>query len=207
MVLPSPDLTICLPSRLAFLAMLGSFLTRWTIRLALACLVIYFAAQMCNSAGKSETPRTSKKFAWLHIIWAVGCLLFLAHVACAFQFTHGWSHTHAWEHTAKETERMMGFAFGNGIYVSYAFLLLWVADVACSWLAISRPTWLLTAAYLFMFFIAFNGAIVFEDGPTRPVGMVVCATVLLPIAAWFVCKQVAGRPQAKSALPAAEVEA
>ncbi|WP_254510004.1 hypothetical protein [Anatilimnocola floriformis] len=185
----------------------GSLLTQWTIRLALACLVVYFAALLCNSApraGKIETLASRKKFAWLRWIWTAGCLLFIAHVACAFQFTHHWSHTHAWEHTAAETKRMMGFAFGNGIYVSYCFLLLWVADVALQWLNVARPAWLLTAAYLFMFFIAFNGAIIFEDGPTRPVGIVVCAVVLLPIAAWFVWKQVASH---KPALPATEVEA
>ena len=194
--------------------MLGSLLTQWTIRLALACLVIYFAGQMLNAAygvGKNETHQPRRKFAALRWIWTVGCLLFLAHVACAFHFTHHWSHTHAWEHTAAETQRMIGFAFGNGLYVSYCFLVLWVADVICSWLSFSRPVWLLAAVYLFMFFIAFNGAIVFEEGPTRAVGIVVCAVLLLPIAGWFVWMQLAGpgraKLRAKSALPAAEVEA
>jgi hypothetical protein len=171
-------------------AMLGSLLTKWTIRLALACLVAYFAGQMLAGGSSRETPAAGKKFTWPWIsrwIWTVGCGLFVAHVVCAFQFTHHWSHAHAWEHTDQETQRLMGFSFGDGIYFSYFFLLLWVADVACLWLAVSRPIWLMAAAYLFMFFIAFNGAIVFEDGPTRPVGIVVML-LLLPVIAVFVAR-------------------
>ncbi len=165
----------------------GSLLTQWTIRLALACLVAYFAGQMLTSGSTSQTQVAGRKFAWPLIsrwIWTLGCVLFIAHVVCAFQFTHHWSHEHAWEHTAKETQRLMGFSFGDGIYFSYFFLALWVADVACLWLAVSRPVWLIASAYLFMSFIAFNGAIVFEDGPTRPVGIVI-SLLLLPVVALF----------------------
>lgn len=189
--------------------MLGSLLTQWTIRLALACLVAYFAGQLLHAGGSSQTPAEGRRFGWRAIsrwIWTLGCVLFIAHVVCAFQFTHHWSHSHAWEHTAKETQRMMGFSFGDGIYFSYFFLLLWVADVACLWLVFSRPRWLIAAAYWFMFFIAFNGAIVFEDGPTRPVGLVVML-LLMPVVAIFVARN-AGRLFGRSdRVATAEVEA
>ncbi|QDU25184.1 hypothetical protein ETAA8_02470 [Anatilimnocola aggregata] len=179
--------------------MLGSLLTQWTIRLALACFAAYLAGNLlglarCASIDQTAEPRAkftanrNRAFRWLRWIWTAGCLLFIAHVVCAFQFTHHWSHTHAWEHTAAETKRMLGVAFGDGIYFSYIFLLLWVADVACLWLAIRRPGWVVAAVYLFLFFIAFNGAIVFESGPTRPVGIVV-VTAMLPLLVLFVWKQ------------------
>jgi hypothetical protein len=160
--------------------MIGTLLTKWTIRLALACLAVYFGGRLLGigSAGAAHsTPDNRRKFAALRWIWTIGCVLFLAHVACAFQFTHHWSHAHAWEHTARETERLMGFSFGDGIYFSYFFLLLWVADVVALWVCDSRPKWLILPTYLFIFFIALNGAIVFEDGPTRPVGVVVVAAL------------------------------
>jgi len=194
----------------------GSLLTQWTIRLALACLVACFAGQMLAWGSNSQTRASGRKFAWLCIsrsglrwTWTAGCLLFIAHVACAFHFTHHWSHMHAWEHTAAETERLLGFSFGDGIYFSYFFLLLWVADVVCLWLNVGRPVWLLAVVYLFMFFIAFNGAIVFEDGPTRPVGIVVVVALLLPVTAWFVSKQLALRrgKAAGNNVPRAEAQA
>jgi hypothetical protein len=163
--------------------MLGSLLTKWTIRLALACLAAYFAGRLLGYGTRAG----DRKFTTLRWIWTAGCVLFLAHVACAFQFTHGWSHTHAWDHTAAETKRLMGFAFGDGIYFSYFFLILWVVDVVCLWVVVARPWWLILPTYLFIFFIALNGAIVFEDGPTRPVGMVVIAA-LLPLAMMFVVR-------------------
>lgn len=175
--------------------MLGSLLTKWTIRLALACLVAYFAGQLIGRSGTSslpgETPAGGRKFTLLRWIWTMGCVLFVTHVACAFQFTHHWSHAHAWQHTANETQRLMGFSFGDGIYFSYLFMLLWIADVACLWLRVTRPAWVILPVYVFLFFIAFNGAIVFEDGPTRPVGAVV-VLALLPLMVWSIARN-AGR--------------
>ncbi len=170
--------------------MIGTLLTRWTIRLALACLAVYFGGRLCGIGGDAparSTPKDRWKFAALRWIWTAGCVLFVAHVACAFQFTHHWSHAHAWEHTARETQRLMGFSYGDGIYFSYFFLLLWVADVVALWVCDFRPMWLILPVYLFIFFIALNGAIVFEDGPTRPVGVVVVAALAV-LAVVFVAR-------------------
>ncbi|WP_425617765.1 hypothetical protein NA78x_001453 [Anatilimnocola sp. NA78] len=178
--------------------MLGSLLTRWTIRLALACLAAYLAGRMLGAGSLASTQQTAKparKFTsnaiadyWLRWIWTAGCVSFIAHVVCAFQFTHHWSHADAWRHTAEETKRMMGVAFGDGIYFSYLFLVLWVVDVICLWSAVQRPGWIIAPVYLFLFFIAFNGAIVFEMGPTRPVGIVV-VTAMVPLFVLFAWKQ------------------
>ena len=82
-------------------------------------------------------------------------------------------------------------AFGNGIYFSYLFLVMWVLDVvwlwaidspqpraagsatsmpACQAAAVPTPRWRL-AVHAFLLFIAINGAIIFESGVTRWAGI------------------------------------
>ena len=146
----------------------GQLLTQWTIRLALALYVAWLAGWLC-----ARGPRWAVASRW---VWTAGCALFLVHVACAFHFYHGWSHAAAWEDTARQTQELLGVALGDGIYFSYVFLVLWVADVVWTW-SVADPLktpWPRVLVHLFLFFIALNGAIVFEAGPTRPVGVVAC---------------------------------
>ncbi len=183
--------------------MLGVLLTKWTIRLALACYVAYLAGWLLasnkNSAHGNCWPRIAQA------IWTHGCALFIVHVACAFHFYHHWSHVAAWQSTAQETKELLGVTFGDGIYFSYLFLVLWVLDVAWLWLrphtikaangtptesatvdatsvpqprirTIQTPRWRVLV-HIFLVFIAFNGAIVFEYGPTRWAGIAACLTL------------------------------
>jgi Mn2+/Fe2+ NRAMP family transporter len=166
----------------------GELLTAWTIRLALACYVIYLAGWLVarpTGSRASTWPTTAR---W---IWTIGCVLFVVHVACAFHFYHGWSHAAAFEKTASETAQLLGFRFGEGIYFSYLFLALWVLDVVWQW-AVQRssrpafqsslaPWWY--ALHTYLFFIAFNGAIVFESGPVRWAGLAACL-LLAAAAVW-----------------------
>src|SRR5687768_9749306 len=135
--------------------MLGILLTKWTIRLALACYVGYLTGLLVN-----RSPGWSKGGRWLS---TAGCGLFIVHVACAMAFYHDWSHEQAFATTARETRELLGFEFGAGIYFSYLFLLVWVGDVVWSWLAphsfSARPRWLSLGIHLYLLFIAFNGAI------------------------------------------------
>lgn len=89
----------------------------------------------------------------------------------AFHFTHRWNHQDAIQTTAKQTQELLGWAFGEGLYFSYMFLFLWVADVFSWWRKPdhyeSRPAWLSFAVHGYLFFIAFNGAVIFESGVTR----------------------------------------
>jgi hypothetical protein len=150
--------------------MLGVLLTRWTIRLALVCYAAYLAGWLIT-----DQPRWSKISRWL---WTAGCALFLVHVTCAFHFVHRWSHAAAWESTARETQELLGVSFGDGIYFSYLFGAVWLVDVAWLWLATARHSartpWTRGLVHAYLFFIAFNGAIVFEGGPVRWAGIVVC---------------------------------
>lgn len=158
--------------------MLGIELTHWTIRLALLCLAARIGGGLRWGNADWWFPRS-------RAIWTVGFVFFVAHVACAFHFYHEWSHAKAFQSTAEQTERQMGVRFGEGIYVSYAFTLLWLIDVTWQWIdgegyqRLGR-IWAIPLL-LFMSFIAFNGAAVFEDGVTRWVGIPV--SVLLFIAA------------------------
>jgi hypothetical protein len=157
--------------------MFGHELTIWTIRLALVCYVVYAAGSIATFSCRCATWSAIGRW-----IWTVGCGLFVLHVVAAFAFYHHWSHAAAWETTAAETDAMLGVRFGDGIYFSYVFLVLWVADVAFMWwmamrpmVATKRPTrWLRGIVHAYLFFIAFNGAIVFESGPSRWGGIVGC---------------------------------
>jgi hypothetical protein len=153
--------------------MLGELLTIWTIRLA---LTLYVARLTMLLSARGERWRPVSR--WL---WTAGCGLFVVHVICAFHFYHGWTHAAAWQDTAEQTKALLGVEFGDGIYFSYLFLVLWVLDVAWMWLARpgQRTPWLRILVHLFLLFIAFNGAIVFEDGPTRWFGLAVCAVLMV----------------------------
>ena len=152
-------------------------LTHWTIRLALVCYVAVLAGQL---AVRREHPGWQKAARWL---WTAGWAFFIAHVVCAFQFYHHWSHARVLEDTARQTKEMMGWAFGEGIYVSYLFTLLWTADVLWWWVSpagyLGRPRGLNIAVHAFMLFIAFNGAMVFEGGVTRWFGAAACVGLAL----------------------------
>jgi hypothetical protein len=154
--------------------MLGPELTHWTIRLALLCLV----ARLGVALRWGNDPRW---FPVSRTIWTIGFVLFAAHVACAFHFYHDWSHTRAFDSTAEQTGEMLGIRFGEGIYFSYLFMLLWLADVTWQWAApISyqqRPTWLAIGLLAYMAFIAFNGAVIFEGGVTRYAGIPITAVL------------------------------
>ena len=150
----------------------GNPVTLMTVRVTLMCYAIVLTLLLagCRGARWRRVLRT---------IWTIGCLAFVAHVAAAFHYTHHWSHADAIRSTAQQTKALMGWAFGEGLYFSYIFLLLWIADAAFWWLRPdryeSRPNWMNYAIHGYLFFIAFNGAIVFESGVTRPAGIVAVA--------------------------------
>ena len=70
----------------------------------------------------------------------------------------------------------MGRCAGEGLYFNYLFLLVWIADVLFWWLRPeryeTRPAWLEYGIHGYLFFIAFNGAVIFESGVTRIGGIV-----------------------------------
>ena len=149
-------------------------LVRWSVRIAMLLYVVALAGGIQATRKGGESPGTPR---WQRIPWTLGCLVFLVHVALAFHFQHHWSHQLAMEHTAREAKRVVGWAFGEGIYFSYAFTLLWSLDVAWMWLHPAsrerRARWIPVALHVFLLTIAVNGAIIFATGPTRWVGLLV----------------------------------
>jgi hypothetical protein len=118
------------------------------------------------------------------LTWSLGCLAFLVHVATAFDRVHGWSNSAA----ARHVEDVSGF--GSGLYVSYLFTALWVADAAWWWIDKkgydARAVWPDRAIHAFMAFIVFNGTVVYESGFIRWAGLLLFAVlaVLLATRLW-----------------------
>ena len=161
----------------------GELLTRWTVRVALALYVAALALRMMGGSGRVA-----------RLAWSTGCMFFVVHVACAFQFYHHWSHDAAFAETARQTLEVTGLNWGSGIFANYAFTVLWLADAACWWADarsyLTRSRWIEWAVQGFMAFIAFNATVVFGAGAIRWFGLAGCA--LLAAFFWL------GRDRAKS---------
>ncbi len=149
---------------------LGDFLTRWTVR----------GAMLFYVAGLASTG-------WRRLAWTVAFLLYLLHVAAAFEYFHHWSHEEAFAFAAQQTEAVVGWHWGGGLFVNYAFTAVWVGDVTWSWIGpeshATRPRWITWAVQGFLGFIAFNATVVFASGFSRWFGIAAC--VLLTVRWYF----------------------
>ncbi|MDA1050287.1 MAG: hypothetical protein O3C40_07380 [Planctomycetota bacterium] len=108
---------------------LAELLTRWSVRLAIACYLGRVAIDI-GLPGGSKGRSLCKTSRW---IWTIGCAMFLTHVVCAFEFVHDWSHERALVHTAAQTEALIGIRWGGGLFLNYAFTALWLADTFAWW--------------------------------------------------------------------------
>lgn len=172
---------------------MGHAITHWTVRIALIAMTLGALILVSKRPSKGR----NRLFRW---VWTIGCVAFICHVIAAFHFYHHWSHTEAFQVTAERTYQMLGFSFGHGIYFSYVFTVLWFADVLLLWvneLAYWGAFRSRGIALGYLGFIAFNGAVVFEAGITRPLGIV---AVFLLLTVFFLSKRrsaekVAGRSE------------
>ncbi len=143
-------------------------LTIWT------ALLLYAVAEY----GRTRRPPA----AWARPLWQLGAAAYLAHVAAAFATHHGWSHAAAYAYTAARTEALLGLPWGGGLWVNYAFTVLWVGE-ALWWQvrpaghARRAPAWTPAVRGAFLFMIV-NGAVVFVDGSGRWLGMAIVAALL-----------------------------
>lgn len=172
----------------------GESLMRWSVRIAVACVYFRFLVRLRSGAAGSGAPRGIEL--WL---WAIGLLLYLCHVALAFQFVHHWSHNEAWQHTAAETAELTGVFRGDGIWANYAFSLIWVLDAGRLALAYFRrrstSRRLDRISFVLFLFMVFNATVVF--GPALYRWLAIPAFLALLIA-WRV-----GRAGAESEIPQA----
>lgn len=155
----------------------GEFFTRFTIWVT---LTLYSAgvALWALSRKKESRERTAR------LVWTIACISLLAHVVCAFQFYHRWSHDLAYKETANRTFDVVGLDWGGGLYINYALMAGWVADVIWWWRGLEvyrrRPRVLVAVWQGFMLFIFFNATVVFKTGPLRFAGLFLsCGLCLL----------------------------
>lgn len=136
----------------------GEALTRWTVRLAVAC---YFGRVLIDAAAQfhERWQRVGRR------LWTVGCGVYLAHVAAAFHYFHDRSHAAAWRSTSRQTAELFGIDWGGGLYVNYLFTAVWIGDALAWWLlGLSYPqrwrrvSW---AVQGFFAVIVFNATVVF----------------------------------------------
>lgn len=116
-------------------------------------------------------------------IWTAGIALALIHVVLAFDLVYAWNHDLAVAATARQAADRFGWGWRGGIYVNYAFLACWLADVGWWWAApgshLSRSRRFEAARLAFFTFMFFNGAVVFASPAGRLVGIPAVAAVLL----------------------------
>ncbi len=182
----------------------GPQIVHWSIRAALVCYVVVLAGNLAagnSAAGNSAAGRQARWRRAAKWIWLAGCLLFLGHVAAAFHFYHHWSHAHAVAETARQTKAVIGWEFGEGLYFSYLFAIVWAVD-ALWWLArgeayYERSRRITIALHAYMLFIGLNGAMVFESGVTRTYGFAACAVLgVLLVYRWMELRIKAKRARA-----------
>lgn len=134
----------------------GEAIVRWTARLAAAA---YLARVSVDVIAPHD--RTAQR--WNRVIWTVGAIIFLAHIAAAFHFYHGWSHAAAFEHVCKQTLLFTGYDSGFGLYLNELMAVWWIMDVVCwsrnlRWPENRGAYWSLQAFFAFMMF---NATVVF----------------------------------------------
>ena len=150
----------------------GEWLTRGTVWLALS---LYVASEMAAARRDGELFRVPR---WLN---TAGCVAFLAHVACAFQFYHHWSHATAYVETARQTAEFSGWNWGGGLYINYFLALVWLGEVVYFWANLNgylqRPNWVTWTVRIFFLFMIFNGGVVFVHNAARWFGLLLCVTL------------------------------
>jgi hypothetical protein len=158
---------------------LGDDLTRYTVRLALVyyVLALNFMLVLDPTEWLATTTPRGRITRWF---WTLAWITYLVHLGMAFHYYHHWSHAHAIEHTQEVS------GFGNGIYFSHLFTLVWGADVLAWWLGpqayAARSPRFGRCLHAFMLFIVFNATIVYEEGPIRWAGMALFAELAAVVA-------------------------
>jgi hypothetical protein len=127
-------------------------------------------------------------------LWSLGCLSYVAHMILAFEVAYDWSHANAVADIAVQSESISGVRASWGIWINYAYGLVWLADLGIWWRLgeigyRNRPRWTHWAVHGFFLFMLFNGGFIFVERWTRWIGL-----SLFSVSLWAAC-QVAKRPK------------
>lgn len=151
-------------------------LIAWTARVSVAAYLITLGADLRRlwprraeqetrghavATGKTSQSDNGRRF--VRDVWTAGCGFYLLHVAAAFHFIHDWSHAAAFEHTARRTEAVIGWFWGHGLWVNYAFVLWWPLDAFWTWRRgrDRLPGAYLIGSHLIVAFVVVNATLVF----------------------------------------------
>jgi hypothetical protein len=151
---------------------IGEFLTRSTIWVS---IVGYTLGSVTFALSRGRTQWDSAA----RVVWTLACASLIAHFISAFQFYHAWSHAAAYRETARQTEELFGVNWGGGLFINYALLIAWTADLAWWWRSgldsySKRPWPLLALWHGFFIFIILNATVVFGNGIARWLGVAIC---------------------------------
>ncbi|MEO1530441.1 MAG: hypothetical protein AAFX06_34060 [Planctomycetota bacterium] len=139
----------------------NDYILLWSVRISLLAYVANIALLATN---RHESLRR-----WINLS---GVVLIVVHVIWAYA-SHDFSHSKALQQTATDTQQTLGFEFAAGIYFNHLFVLLWMLEVMGDWTRFAFRPRVRLALHGYLMLIAFNGAIVFENGATRWIGLVV----------------------------------
>ncbi|MGC4003321.1 MAG: hypothetical protein QM811_09365 [Pirellulales bacterium] len=108
----------------------GVVLTAMLIRVSLC----WYLFALLGMAAMTRTDRAAETSlgGTIRWCWTWACAAFVCHVCVAFHYYDRWSHDAAFARVEHES------GIGQGIYVSYTFLIVWLADIAAWWLAPRR---------------------------------------------------------------------
>jgi hypothetical protein len=136
---------------------------------------------VAGEAGRGFV-RADRNLKWPWWAWAIGVTLCAVHMGIALALHSGWSHQEAVRATTEQAAAVYGISWSGGLYVNYAFLLIWAGETA--WWAMSPRTYLSRSATVvwslcaFYFVIIFNAVVVFARPVMRPAGLVLIAVLV-----------------------------
>ncbi len=146
----------------------GDDLTRGPVRVALLFYAIAATSMLLLESREWRADAGRGPIARLG--WTLAWAAYVVHVGMAFHHYHAWSHQAAIEHTRAVS------GFGEGIYFSHLFTLLWTVDVLWWWIRprtyAERSQWIDRLLHAYMAFVIFNATVVFETGLVRWLGAI-----------------------------------
>jgi hypothetical protein len=149
------------------------------------------AGLLAGEAGAAAGRRAGVEPRWVWLAASAGWIALAVHMVLAMAVHHGWSHTAAVTETARLTGQVYGLAWGGGVYVNYAFLLLWLV-VLFRWRASGSsdlPAWLIWTWRIAVLVVVSNAAVVFAAPARRLAGAIVTAALIV---SWWVSRRPAG---------------
>jgi hypothetical protein len=122
--------------------------------------------------------RRLRDWRWTRWAWSLGSLANLCHLLLAFHYLHNWDHTAAYAAIAQQTYEQVGWEWGGGIFINYAFSAMWLVDAVIWWLRprhyLTRPRWMDGVVQFIFLFMFFNATVVFGKSTIRVWGGVLC---------------------------------